>query len=196
MSHNVVVTAVLPGCEDDFVGESWELEAQMMQNEARTTERDLDESLVADEGFSGTQTAKVVGISYRQLDYWARTDIIRPSLSDASGSGSRRRYSYLDLLELKTIKKLLDAGIKLEQVRKVFSYLREHVASDITAAHIVIDGRSVMLCEGDQLIDVLRNGQGVLNVLSLGGVREELEAALAPLSAEPEPERGADRHIG
>lgn len=196
MSHNVVVTAVLPGCEDDFVGESWELEAQIMQNEARTTERDLEKSLVADEGYSGTQTAKVVGISYRQLDYWARTDLIRPSLSDASGSGSRRRYSYLDLLELKTIKKLLDAGIKLEQVRKVFSYLREHVASDITAAHIVIDGQSVMLCEGDQLIDVLRNGQGVLNVLSLGGVREELEADLAPLSAEAEPEHGADRRIG
>ena len=167
-----------------------------MDKESRATERDVDESLVADEGYSGTQTAKVVGISYRQLDYWARTDLIRPSLSDASGSGSRRRYSYLDLLELKTIKKLLDAGIKLEQVRKVFSYLREHVASDITAAHIVIDGHSVMLCEGDQLIDVLRNGQGVLNVLSLGGVREELEADLAPLSAESEPERGADRRIG
>jgi len=138
----------------------------------------------ADLGYSGTQTAKVVGISYRQLDYWARTDLIRPSLSDAAGSGSRRRYSYNDLLELKAIKKLLDAGIKLEQVRKVFAYLREHVATDIAAAHIVIDGGSVMLCDGDQLVDVLQNGQGVLNVLSLGGVRDELEADLAP--ARPE----------
>jgi DNA-binding transcriptional MerR regulator len=133
-------------------------------------------------GYSGTQTAKVVGISYRQLDYWARTDLIRPSLSDATGSGSRRSYSYNDLLELKTIKKLLDAGIKLEQVRKVFAYLREHVTTDIAAAHIVIDGGSVMLCDGDQLVDVLKNGQGVLNVLSLGGVRDELEADLAPLN--------------
>jgi DNA-binding transcriptional MerR regulator len=135
-------------------------------------------------GYSGTQTAKVVGISYRQLDYWARTDLIRPSLSDATGSGSRRSYSYNDLLELKTIKKLLDAGIKLEQVRKVFEYLREHVTTDIAAAHIVIDGGSVMLCDGDQLVDVLKNGQGVLNVLSLGGVREELEADLAPMPIE------------
>jgi len=135
-------------------------------------------------GYSGTQTAKVVGISYRQLDYWARTDLIRPSLSDATGSGSRRKYSYNDLLELKAIKKLLDAGIKLEQVRKVFEYLREHVSTDIAAAHIVIDGGSVMLCDGDQLVDVLKNGQGVLNVLSLGGVREELEADLAPVSAD------------
>ncbi len=135
-------------------------------------------------GYSGTQTAKVVGISYRQLDYWARTDLIRPSLSDATGSGSRRSYSYNDLLELKAIKKLLDAGIKLEQVRKVFEYLRQHVTTDIAAAHIVIDGGSVMLCDGDQLVDVLKNGQGVLNVLSLGGVREELEADLAPTAVE------------
>jgi DNA-binding transcriptional MerR regulator len=141
---------------------------------------------VADElGYSGTQTAKVVGISYRQLDYWARTDLIRPSLTDATGSGSRRLYSYNDLLELKTIKKLLDAGIKLEQVRKVFTYLREHVSTDIAAAHIVIDGGTVVLCDGDELVDVLKNGQGVLNVLSLGGVRDELEADLAPMSPAP-----------
>jgi DNA-binding transcriptional MerR regulator len=146
-------------------------------------------------GYSGTQTAKVVGISYRQLDYWARTDLIRPSLSDASGSGSRRSYSYNDLLELKTIKKLLDAGIKLEQVRKVFDYLREHVSTDIASAHIVIDGGSVMLCDGDQLVDVLKNGQGVLNVLSLGGVREELEADLAP-SADEVVEIDAQRRTG
>ncbi len=135
-------------------------------------------------GYSGTQTAKVVGISYRQLDYWARTDLVRPSLSDAHGSGSRRVYSYNDLLELKAIKKLLDSGIKLEQVRKVFVFLREHVSTDIAAAHIVIDGGSVMLCDGDQLVDVLKHGQGVLNVLSLGGVRDELEADLAPVELE------------
>mgnify|MGYP000235125340 FL=1 len=149
----------------------------------------------ADVGYSGTQTAKVVGISYRQLDYWARTDLIRPSLSDATGSGSRRSYSYNDLLELKAIKKLLDAGIKLEQVRKVFQYLRQHVTTDIAAAHIVIDGGSVMLCDGDQLVDVLKNGQGVLNVLSLGGVRDELEADLAPLEIRRTNDTTADSTI-
>ena len=146
-------------------------------------------------GYSGTQTASVVGISYRQLDYWARTDLIRPSLSDATGSGSRRRYSYSDLLELKTIKKLLDAGIKLEQVRKVFEYLREHVATDIASAHIVIDGGSVNLYDGDELIDVLQRGQGVLNVLSIGGVKDELEADLEPIRADLEV-AAADRRIG
>ena len=100
-------------------------------------------------GYSGTQTAKIVGITYRQLDYWARTDLLRPSLAEAAGSGSRRQYSYRDLLELRVIKTLLDAGIRLESVREVFTYLREHVTSDIASAHIVISGNQVVLCDGD-----------------------------------------------
>lgn len=133
------------------------------------------------EGFSGTHAAKVVGITYRQLDYWARTDLIRPSLTDAAGSGSRRRYSYKDLLELRVIKTLLDAGIKLESVREVFEYLREHLDADIASAHLVINGSSVVLCQGDELIDVLARGQGVLNVLSLAGVKQEVDTQLIPL---------------
>jgi DNA-binding transcriptional MerR regulator len=138
---------------------------------------------VNDSGYSGTQAAKVVGITYRQLDYWARTDLIRPSLTDASGSGSRRRYSYNDLLELRVIKTLLDAGIKLESVRDVFEYLRTHVGGDIAAAHLVISGNSVVLAQGDELIDVLRQGQGVLNVLSLAGVKDDIDTQLVPLEA-------------
>jgi DNA-binding transcriptional MerR regulator len=141
----------------------------------------IDPTLAEQIGYSGTQTAKVVGISYRQLDYWARTDLIRPSLTDAAGSGSRRRYSYKDLLELRVIKTLLDAGIKLESVRDVFEYLREHVDGDISSAHLVINGNSVVLAQGDELIDVLRRGQGVLNVLSLAGVKSEVDAQLVPL---------------
>lgn len=129
--------------------------------------------------FSGTRAAEIVGISYRQLDYWARTDLIRPSATDAAGSGSRRKYTYRDLLELKVIKNLLDAGIKLESVRDVFAYLRNHVDTDISAAHIVINGNSVILCDGDELIDVLRGGQGVLNVLPLSGVRDEVNQQIS-----------------
>lgn len=129
-------------------------------------------------GFSGTQAAKVVGITYRQLDYWARTDLIRPSLSDASGSGSRRKYSYKDLLELKVIKTLLDAGFKLESVRDVFEYMRELVDTDIASAHLVISGNSVVLARDDgELIDLVKKGQGVLsNVLSLANVKDEVDA--------------------
>ena len=82
-------------------------------------------------GFSGRRTAEIVGITYRQLDYWARTDLVRPSLVDAAGSGSRRLYSYSDLLELKIVKSLLDAGLKLESVREVFSFMRTQLEADI-----------------------------------------------------------------
>lgn len=125
--------------------------------------------------FSGTRAAKIVGITYRQLDYWARTNLIRPSGSDAAGSGTRRQYTYRDLLELKVVKMLLDAGIKLESVRDVFNYMRDHVETDISAAHLVISGSSVVLCEGDKLTDVLRNGQGVFNVLPLSSIRDEVD---------------------
>lgn len=131
--------------------------------------------------FSGTKAAQIVGITYRQLDYWARTDLIRPSVTDASGSGTRRAYKYRDLLELRVVKNLLDAGIRLESVRAVFTYLRDHVDSEIAAAHIVISGQSVVLCQGDQLIDVMRNGQGVLNVLPLAGVKQEVDASIVGL---------------
>ena len=135
-----------------------------------------------EEGFSGRKTAEVVGISYRQLDYWARTDLVRPSLEDARGSGTRRRYAYRDLLELKVIKQLLDAGIKLESVREVFAYLRDQLGEDITTANLVINGKnSVVVANGDELIDVLNAGQGVFNVLSLGGVKEDLDAAIVEL---------------
>ena len=134
---------------------------------------------MSESGFSGTKAASVVGISYRQLDYWARTDLIRPSLTDAKGSGSRRMYSYRDLLELRVIKSLLDAGIKLESVRKAFTYLREQADTDIATATLVISGNDVLLCDGEMLVDIVRRGgQGVLNVLAIGGVKTDLDASL------------------
>lgn len=140
-------------------------------------------SNVAQPGFSGTDTAKIVGITYRQLDYWARTDLIRPSLAEASGSGSRRLYSYKDLLALRMIKTLLDAGLKLESVREVFANLRETVGDDIASANIVISGKtSVVLQTNDELIELMgRRGQGVLNILPLAGVKAEVDAGISSL---------------
>ena len=137
---------------------------------------------MAKQSFSGSQAAQIAGITYRQLDYWARTNLIRPSLSDAKGSGSRRSYEYRDLLELKVIKQLLDAGIKLESVREVFNYLRSNVDTEIAAAHIVISGKAVVLCQGDQLVDVVRNGQGVLNVLPLANIKSDVDAMIVSLA--------------
>lgn len=144
----------------------------------------------ASQGFSGAETAQIVGITYRQLDYWARTDLVRPSLEDAKGSGSRRRYSYHDLLELKVIKNLLDSGLRLESVREVFSYLRDNLGEDVTQANLVINGSTAVLVQSDgELIDLVKRGQGVLNVLALAGVKDDLDASIHELS--PRVEGGA-----
>ena len=136
-------------------------------------------------GFSGKRTADIVGITYRQLDYWARTDLVRPSLADATGSGSRRQYSYQDLLRLKVIKTLLDSGIRLEQVREVFSFLSGELGEDVTSANLVIqDGRAMLARSGAEIIDLVSRGQGVLNVLPLGTVKSELDASIVDLFGE------------
>ena len=148
-----------------------------------------------EQGFSGKRTAEIVGITYRQLDYWARTDLVRPSLQTAKGSGSRRRYSYRDLLELKVIKNLLDAGIKLESVREVFSYLRENLGEDVASANLVISGTtSVLVRSGEEIIDLLQNGQGVLNVLPVGAVKDEVDSAIVDLYPEAELDAQAVGH--
>ena len=133
-------------------------------------------------GFSGAKAAEIVGITYRQLDYWARTDLVRPTLTDAAGSGSRRRYGYTDLLELKVIKSLLDAGIRLENVREVFNYLRDILGQEITSANLVIQGSTSVVIQSDgELIDLIHKGQGVLNILPLAGVRDEMDARIREL---------------
>lgn len=148
------------------------------------------------QGFSGRQTAEIVGITYRQLDYWARTDLVRPSLADAKGSGSRRSYSYRDLLELKVIKTLLDAGIKLELIRNAFEYFRESLGDDIPSAQLVLSGSTAMLVrDGSELVDVVNRyrGQGVLNLLALDDVRHELDDAVRELFPSPD-ESTSDAH--
>jgi len=158
----------------------------------------LDEALGAETGYSGPQVCSIVGISYRQLDYWARTELVRPSLADAHGSGTQRRYSYRDLVRLKVIKSLLDAGVKLQTARRAIEYLREDGA-DWETASLVLEGTdSVLARDGDDLVDLVRRGQGVLNIVPLGHVVEELDARiheLAPPSepavAPARPERGA-----
>jgi DNA-binding transcriptional MerR regulator len=133
-----------------------------------------------DQGYRGPQVCSIVGITYRQLDYWARTDLLTPSISEAKGSGTQRRYSYRDLLELKVIKRLLDAGVSLQSARRALQCLREGLGEDITTANLVLNGAgSVLARKDEEIIDLLKGGQGVLNiVLPLGGVVEELDAAI------------------
>src|SRR5438477_5317544 len=127
--------------------------------------RSCEGASMSEPGYRGPQVCKVVGITYRQLDYWARTGLVRPSVMDANGSGTQRLYSFRDLLELKVIKQMLDAGISLQSARKAVESLRGF-NKDLAAARIVIQGASVVLAESDaEVMDLLRGGQGVLSVV-------------------------------
>jgi DNA-binding transcriptional MerR regulator len=134
------------------------------------------------DGYRGPQVCAIVGITYRQLDYWARTNLIRPSLADAQGSGSQRRYSYRDLVDLKVIKSLLDAGVSLKQARTAIGYLRENLGEDLSSANLVFNGSgSILARNGDELVDILRNGQTVFSVVALAGVEEQVNDAIREL---------------
>ncbi|MDE3085316.1 MAG: MerR family transcriptional regulator [Acidobacteriota bacterium] len=136
------------------------------------------------EGFRGPQVCTLVGITYRQLDYWARTGLLRPSIADAKGSGTQRLYAYTDVLELKVIKQLLDAGISLQRARRAVECLREDLGGDLASANLVLVGTDSVLARSDgDVVDLLKGGQGVLNIVPLSGVVEELDAAIVELEA-------------
>jgi DNA-binding transcriptional MerR regulator len=150
----------------------------------------------AEAGFRGTQVCALVGITYRQLDYWARTGLLCPSLADARGSGTQRLYSYHDVLELKVIKQLLDAGINLRQARRAIECLRTSLGEDLARANLVVGGdRSVLARSGEEIIDLLAGGQGVFNVLPLADVVGQLDAAIHDIQEVSE-RRGAGSGSG
>jgi len=137
-----------------------------------------------EDGFRGPQVCKIVGITYRQLDYWARTGLLRPSITDARGSGTQRCYSYSDVLDLKVIKRLLDAGISLRQARRAVECLREDIGSDLASANLVLAGSDAVLAHSEnEVIDLLRGGQGVLNIVPLSGIVSELDNAIVRFRA-------------
>ena len=139
-------------------------------------------AVISPEGYRGPQVCAIVGITYRQLDYWARTNLLRPSIADAKGSGSQRRYSYADLVELKVIKRLLDAGVALQSARVAVEYLRGNLGEDVATANLVLCGDSPLLVREDgEIIDLVRQGQGVLNIVPLSPMVRELDAAILDL---------------
>jgi DNA-binding transcriptional MerR regulator len=130
-------------------------------------------------GYSGPQVCGLVGITYRQLDYWARTGLLQPSVATARGSGSRRVYSYSDVLELKVIKQLLDAGVSLQSARRAVECLREDLGTELTSANLVLTGTSSVLARTNgEVVDLLAGGQGVFNIVPLAGVVGEIDAAI------------------
>ena len=135
---------------------------------------------LSEAGFRGPQVCKIVGISYRQLDYWARTELVTPSLQPAQGSGSQRLYAFEDLVRLKLIKKLLDAGISLQRVREAVDYLRD-TGQDMSDVTIASDGSSIFaLHSANEVMDLLRRGQGVFGI-AVKPVMDEVEASVLEL---------------
>ncbi len=129
-------------------------------------------------GFSGPLVCRLTGVTYRQLDYWARTDLITPSIQPAHGSGSKRTYSYRDLVEVKVIKSLLDNGVSLIRARQAVECLRASLGVDLASATLVLSSRGSVLADLDGLVDLLKGGQGVLNIVSMASVVTEITAAL------------------
>ncbi len=140
--------------------------------------------LPQDAGYRGPTACNAAGITYRQLDYWARTGLVEPSVRGASGSGTQRLYSFRDILILKVIKRLLDAGISLQQIRTAVHHLRTRGTDDLTRVTLMSDGASVYECtSNDEVIDLLQGGQGVFGI-AIGGVWREIEGSLAELPSE------------
>ena len=140
--------------------------------------------LPEDLGYRGPTACAAAGITYRQLDYWARTGLVEPSVRAAAGSGSQRLYGFRDILVLRVVKRLLDTGISLQQIRSAVMYLREHGAADLAQITLMSDGASVYACTSpDEVVDLLQGGQGVFGI-ALGRVWQEVEGSLADLPAD------------
>jgi DNA-binding transcriptional MerR regulator len=149
-----------------------------------------------DVGYRGPTACMAAGITYRQLDYWARTKLVEPSVRPASGSGSQRLYGFRDILTLKVVKRLLDTGISLQQIRAAVDYLRDQGAGDITQVTLMSDGASVYACTSpDEVVDLLQGGQGVFGI-ALGRVWQEVEGTLADLPAERAEDAGTAAEPG
>ena len=135
-------------------------------------------------GYRGVTACHAVAISYRQLDYWARTGLVVPSIRDASGSGTQRLYSFRDMVVLKVVKRLLDAGVSLQNIRKAIEALRSRGVDDLAQITLISDGTTVYECRSpEEVVDLLQGGQGVFGI-AIGGAFKEIQGSLEHLPAE------------
>ena len=135
-------------------------------------------------GYRGPAACAAAGITYRQLDYWARTGLVEPSVRATQGSGSPRLYSFRDVLVLKVVKRLLDAGVSLQSIRTAVSELSSCEPADLPGTTLMSDGATVYQCTSPhQVVELLEGGRGVFGI-ALGAACRELETALSALHAE------------
>lgn len=155
------------------------------------------ESVAAPHGYRAPQVCSLVGITYRQLDYWVRTGLIKASISATSGSGSQRRFSFTDIIQLKVIKRLLDAGMSLKKIRMAIDILREQLSSESPLADITLlsDGNTIMAAHSvDEVIDAFQRGRGVFGI-AVGPVQEELESEIHALFPEPDTQTTSETEV-
>ncbi len=137
-----------------------------------------------DVGYRGPTACNAAGITYRQLDYWARTGLVEPSVREASGSGTQRLYSFRDILVLKVVKKLLDAGVSLVNIRTAIGTLRDRGVADLAQITLMSDGTTVYECTStDEVVDLLQGGQAVF-AIAVGRHVRDVEGTLASLPGE------------
>ena len=137
-----------------------------------------------DVGYRGPTACSAAGITYRQLDYWARTGLVEPTVREATGSGSQRLYSFRDILVLKVVKKLLDAGVSLPNIRTAVSHLRDRGAEDLAQVTLISDGTTVYECtSADEMVDLLQGCQAVF-AIAVGRQVRDVEGTLAHLPGE------------
>ena len=135
-------------------------------------------------GYRGATACSAAGITYRQLDYWARTGLVEPSIRTASGSGTQRLYGFRDILVLKIVKRLLDAGVSLQNIRTAVDHLRSRGVTELERITLMSDGASIYECASpDEIIDLLQGGQGVFGI-AVGKVWHEVEGSLSVLQGE------------
>jgi DNA-binding transcriptional MerR regulator len=135
-------------------------------------------------GYRGPTACAAAGITYRQLDYWARTGLVAPSVRTATGSGTQRLYSFRDILVLKVVKRLLDTGVSLQNIRKAVDHLRTRGVKDLANITLLSDGATVYECSSaEEVVDLLAGGQGVFGIAVSGALRE-LSGELAELPGE------------
>ena len=135
-------------------------------------------------GYRGATACVAAGITYRQLDYWARTDLVVPTIKGATGSGSQRLYGFRDILVLKIVKRLLDTGVSLQNIRTAVEHLRSRGIADLESMTLMSDGVSIYECaSADEIVDLLQGGQGVFGI-AINRVWNEVEGSLANLQGE------------
>lgn len=175
-----------PRAEDGAVDEAAERAARQELARKSAGQQGLlftDEvrALPEDIGYRGPTVCAAAGITYRQLDYWARTGLVEPSIRGASGSGTQRLYGFRDVLVLKIVKRLLDTGVSLQQIRIAVQHLRERGTDDLATITLMSDGASVYECtSADEVIDLVQGGQGVFGI-AVGRVWREVEGSLAEM---------------